>query len=281
MYTAQCLTGCLLEGDWDNGSLLVKDDPSLAWAGLLMMVHEAVTRAVTGKGEAGEPLVRILAKTAEDRNINLKDTSAIENITKFMQSTAKSKEEKKLLVTVSCRLSLSLLSLSNTKESLSHLASALAGCHSHPALLASLVAACLPAGTTPPEVGKATVGVPLDWQCQWHPLRSIQVSEAMLVLGGGGWRGPKLSQESAEEVADVFMQEDVIFLQKLQAEVEEAEGEMSKITDKAAKVNGDAVNGTGDEEFVEPEPSKNKEIAIPQKDITKTPTAASPSFAER
>ena len=101
------------------------------------------------------------------------------------------------------------------------------------------------------------------------------MSEAMLVLGGGG-KGPELSGESAEEVADVFMLEDVIFLQKLQAELEEAEIEIGKITDKKEHVNGVValVNGSGDEDLVDSEPSKNK-------DIDKPPTAALPSFRER
>jgi len=229
---------------------MVKELPNMSWAGLLLEVHRAVVEVMEGGGKRDQPLLVQLLNQAKE---NLKEESLAENVSKFMQKFSNSKSEKKLCLAVSCCLCLSLSSISNPEQCLTHIANALSHCYSHPnTLLARLVMALLPAGATPPQVGVATIGVELDWQCQWQALSSIQASEALATVCGrpvDTW----LNEEKAEELADAFMLEDIIYLQKLQAELLEAEEEVAKMPFKADDdelVNGCEVGGEKEKNIV-------------------------------
>merc|ERR1719290_124706 len=101
------------------------------------------------------------------------------------------------------------------------------------------------------------------------------VSEAMAVLSG------EISQDRAEELMEAFMLEDVIYVQKLKAEISEAEVEIGKVTAK------DAVNGNTDKlmngckELVNEEEENEHRLEGSKECRTrKRPTAVSLTFYE-
>ena len=82
----------------------------------------------------------------------------------------------------------------------------------------------LPQGAQAPSAGQALLGRPLDWQCNWPELRSLQTSKglvSLLLLEKG--EKEYVEEEELELLADCFMLEDVIMEQKLQAEIEEGQ----------------------------------------------------------
>ena len=71
--------------------------------------------------------------------------------------------------------------------------------------------------------GKSLLGKPLDWQCNWPELRSIQTSEAAARLFDLEKGAEEKEEEQLALLADAFMHEDIIQEQKLQAEIDEGE----------------------------------------------------------
>ena len=124
---------------------------------------------------------------------------------------------------VSGLLCTSLSTSATPKEALGSIAQALHLIFSRPSLLIKLLPALLPKGSLPPAAGNSLLGKPLDWQCNWPELRSIQTSEA----AGRLFSLERGAEESDEEqfslLADAFMHEDIIHEQKLQAEIDEGE----------------------------------------------------------
>merc|ERR1719310_2171141 len=115
----------------------------------------------------------------------------------------------------------SFFTSSAPRTSLGAIAQALHLLFPSPSLLISLVPALLPEGSLPPSAGKSLLGKPLDWQCNWPELRSIQTSEAAARLFDLE-KGAE-EEEQLALLADAFMHEDIIQEQKLQAEIDEGE----------------------------------------------------------
>ena len=113
-----------------------------------------------------------------------------------------------------------------------------------PTLLIKILPALLPKGSLPPAAGNALLGKPLDWQCNWPELRSIQTSEASARLFSLERGEEENDEEQLNLLADAFMHEDIIHEQKLQAEIAEGEKAVKKFKPEA-EVKG--VEG-GDEE---------------------------------
>ena len=115
-----------------------------------------------------------------------------------------------------------------------------------PSLLIKLLPALLPKGSLPPAAGNALLGKPLDWQCNWPELRSIQTSEASARLFSLERGAEESDEEQFALLADAFMHEDIIHEQKLQAEIAEGEQAVKKFKPEA-EVRG-VEGGEEDEE---------------------------------
>ena len=102
-----------------------------------------------------------------------------------------------------------------------------------PSLLIKLLPALLPKGSLPPAAGNALLGKPLDWQCNWPELRSIQTSEASARLFSLERGAEESDEEQFALLADAFMHEDIIHEQKLQAEIAEGEQAVKKFKPEA------------------------------------------------
>ena len=135
---------------------------------------------------------------------------------------------------------------SSPKESLGAIAQALHLLFSLPSLLVKLLPALLPKGSLPPAAGNALLGKPLDWQCNWPELRSIQTSEASARLFSLERGAEESDEEQFALLADAFMHEDIIHEQKLQAEIAEGEQAVKKFKPEA-EVKG-VEGGEADEE---------------------------------
>ena len=97
--------------------------------------------------------------------------------------------------------------------------------------------------------GKSLLGKPLDWQCNWPELRSIQTSEAAARLFDLEKGAEEKEEEQLALLADAFMHEDIIQEQKLQAEIDEGE--------KAVKNFKPEAETRGDETLENEENKKN------------------------
>ena len=72
VYSEQCLTGCLMEGDWETGQAMVKELPNMSWAGLLLQVHRAVVEVMEGGGKRDQPLlVQLLKQVMASGNLDV------------------------------------------------------------------------------------------------------------------------------------------------------------------------------------------------------------------
>ena len=102
-----------------------------------------------------------------------------------------------------------------------------------PSLLINILPALLPNGSLPPAAGSSLLGKPLDWQCNWPELRSIQTSEAAAKLFSLERGTEEDDEEQLSLLADAFMHEDIIHEQKLQAEIAEGEKAVTNFNPEA------------------------------------------------
>eukprot|EP00088_Acartia_fossae_P063557 TRINITY_DN775_c0_g1_i4.p1 TRINITY_DN775_c0_g1~~TRINITY_DN775_c0_g1_i4.p1 ORF type:complete len:356 (-),score=91.20 TRINITY_DN775_c0_g1_i4:131-1144(-) len=181
----------------------------------------------------------------------------VDPIEQFLKSTVISSPLKMRCVKASCLLAMALLHANkNPQLCLDKVALCLADFHKYPEELEKVCGALLPQGSQPQEAGQALLDKPLDWQCSWQQLRSIQCSEAVAILHS---KTSNWTEDLMQDVADAIMLEDVLLVQKLEQEISEGEKALatfkveSKDENKGCNgVSNDAqTNGCVDEEVGE------------------------------
>jgi len=224
VYARQCLTDCIFNLDTKLGYALVRSCPAaVSWGGILILLYtnlDHVTKQVSIAD--GDGLLIQMQKEMVDLDLSC-DRSRLPELDQFVRTTSSGDRSRSRLLKVAGHLAQATLHAANgdTQLSLEQISMALSVLHSCPDQLFRVVKAVFPKGTQPPEAGRALNKLtPLDWQCRWPQLRSIQCSEALALLHS---KSTVWDEEMMLDVADAFMQEDVLLAQKLGAEIAEGE----------------------------------------------------------
>jgi hypothetical protein len=223
VYARQALTDSLHSGDLGAARRLVGEQAGLRWAGPLVAVQGAITAGLREGATVGEGGLRVGVRATLRQGLLQLGEGWREETEAVLASSSQGEEERTVVLQVAGLLT-GCLPPAAPQPALAAAARALALLHPRPRLLAALLPALLPAGAQPPAAGRALLGTPLDWQCKWPELRSLQASEGLLQLAGlEGDAGKAATEEELELLADCFMLEDVARGQRLRAEIAEGE----------------------------------------------------------
>jgi len=241
MYAKQCLTECLMSQDREMAYRLAERLPSLGWGALLISSLKEINTILKQTNPTSEPGPSLLCRLetlCRDHKLSC-DVSSVSAIQEFVRTTNAGDKTKTRQLAVAGHIAAALAARSEPQLCLNKVSLALGELHDDPLSLERMAGALFPKGTQPIQVGEALLGTALDWQCSWPELRSIQCSEAVAILHS---KKTAWDEDVMVDVADAFMLEDVLFCQKLAAEIKEGEAAVADFDpekEKTISVVGD------------------------------------------